>query len=272
MLIETHLNTQLRPHPSLGPDYSICDDTKLIYNMKASFAPAYEKDYFNTEYKEQYGKTYLEDEIQLRSLAKKRLQKMKPYLSKEASIFELGCAYGFFLDEATRAGYSSSGIDISQETIQYAKNKLKAQAFSSTLIDFNLLENSLDAICAFYVIEHIPQQKTYFKKIATSLKKGGIFAFALPSIYGPLFRHHPQKWLSTHPKDHFVDYSPKSIKKVLTLYDLSLVKLWPPSFHPERLKFYPKFYTKTKLFSSIYKIYAQALSYGDTIEGIAIKK
>ena len=174
----------------------------------------------------------------------------------------------FFLDEACQAGFSAQGLELSQRAAAYAKKNLKLNVHESSFMLYPLEPESWDIICAFYVLEHIPQQRSLFTKIAKALKKGGLFCFALPSTYGPLFRRQPQKWMQSHPLDHFADYSPQSLKKILALYDLSLYKLWPATYHPERLGAI----WRKKHIAALYRLYARALHYGDTLEGIAVKK
>ena len=292
MLLEAHLPARLCPHPRLGSDYLLCKKNGVIYYSKASLPSHYEEDYFFKEYKEQYGCSYLEDESSLRCLARRRLgilSSCPPYQrllqshphshphshsnkgkASQAFLLEIGCAFGFFLDEARQAGFSVQGLELSQKASDYAKEHLKLQVHKESFLSYPLEANSCELICAFYVIEHIPQQRSLFKKISASLKKGGLFFFALPSTYGPLFHRQQEKWLQTHPGDHFVDYSPQSLKKILRLYGLSLYKLWPASYHPERFTDFSLW--KRKPFPSLYPFFARTLNYGDTIEGIALKK
>ena len=288
MFLETHLPAKLCPHPRLSSDYSLCKKNKVIYYRKAALPSHYEEDYFFKEYKEQYGRTYIEDETYLRHLARKRLAAIEACLSRQkvsqkklqidiqsssakaakTALLEIGCAFGFFLDEASQAAFAVQGLELSQKAAAFAQENLKLKVYEASFMAYPLEAESWDVICAFYVLEHIPQQRSVFTKIARALKKGGLFCFALPSTYGPLFRSHPQKWMQSHPVDHFVDYSPQSLKKVFALYGLSLYKLWPATYHPERLG---ALWTKQP-FASLYRFYARALRYGDTLEGIAIKK
>ena len=273
MPLETHLPAKLCPHPRLSSDYALCQKNKVIYYRKAALAPHYEEDYFFKEYKEQYGHTYLEDEAHLRHLARKRLRSLKACLSRpkktKLSLFEIGCAFGFFLDEARQAAFSVQGLELSRQAAAYAKAKLKLKVHEGSFMSCPLLEHeSWDVICAFYVLEHIPQQRSLLTKIAKALKKGGLFCFSVPSTYGPLFRRHPEKWMQSHPQDHFVDYSPQSLKKSLALYNLKLCKLQPAAYHPERLG---SLWQKQPL-AFLYRLWARSLCYGDTLEGIAVKK
>ena len=275
MQIEKHLKSNLVNVPSLNSQFKLCEKTKVLYFInKNKKKNNYEKDYFFLDYKNQYGKDYIEDEKNLRNLAQKRLKKIEKYFikyskTKKFKLFEIGTALGFFLDEARlrNSTWVVEGVEVSKMASQYAQKKLKLKVRNLDFLQTNLKEKSLDAICAYYVLEHFPRQKSVFKKMSKALKKGGIFSFALPSTFGPLYHFNKKSWIATHPQDHFVDYNPKSLKNILSLYNLNLIATWPSSYHQERLPFFLKIFIP----NFIYKAIARFLSYGDTFEGIAIK-
>lgn len=222
----------------------------------------YGEDYFLSEYKNQYGRTYLEDEVNLRQMANRRLDRIKGYMKPQSQVFEIGCATGFFLDEARKRGHTVSGIEISPFASAYARDSLgldvKTEPFGQT-------SSTYDAVFAFYVLEHIPDQKFAFQKIADMLKPGGIFAFAIPSSNGPTLRYNPEAWIKTHPQDHFADYSPDSLRQILPHYSMKLCECWPASYHPARARGILRN-------PWIFRQYANLTCFGDTMEGVAQKK
>ena len=274
MNIEIHPNTKLEKVKLLNSDYLKCKNSGVIYYTKAKIEESYEEDYFFQDYKNQYGKSYLEDEFNLRNLAKIRLEKIKNYIKKNSniSLYEIGCAYGYFLDEAQKLGWKTKGVEVSEFASEYARKNFNLNISSNNFLEEKIENNSLDIFCAYFVLEHLEKQKSVFEKISKSLKSGGVFSFALPSTFGPLYQLNKKKWIETHPKDHFVDYNPKSLKKILSYYNLSLVKTSPVSFHPERFNIFLSKIIPNFIFVPVYKCLAEIFSYGDTFQGIAIKK
>lgn len=224
----------------------------------------YGADYFLSEYKNQYGKTYLEDEANLRAMARRRLQLLLRWC-RAGSLFEIGAACGFFLDEARIAGFSVSGLEISPFAAAHARSLgLDVREDSFPGPPHAESENKFDAVCAFYVLEHIEDQKAAFSRISRMLKPGGAFMFALPSSFGPTLRWNPERWIETHPADHFADYSPASLQQVLPRYGMRLVQTRPASYHPARARGLLRI-------PLAFRLYADAFSFGDTMEGLAVK-
>lgn len=252
--------------------YLISPHTGVIYYKNAK-SLKYSDAYFTSEYKKQYGKTYIEDEVNLRKLAKNRLKNIMKFIRPPATLLEIGCAAGFFLDEAKKSGYTVFGLETSSYAAEYAVNKLGLRVIQHSFTDNPLpvikenFGDTFDITAAFYTVEHFPDQKTAFQNISDLTRSKGIFACSLPSTYGPLFNNNSAKWVQTHPEDHFADYSPSSIRKILPLYGFSLYHSSPASFHPGRLHRY----FNLPAMSFLYRFFARIFSYGDTMEIIAKK-
>ncbi len=263
--MEPHLDVPPVPHPKLSDRYGLCPETGVVY-YKHAHNVSYEGDYFLDEYKAQYGRTYFEDETHLRALSRRRLELLAG--RTEGSLFELGCAAGYFLDEARRAGFDSvRGLEISGYAAKHARERLGLDVQTRGFLEADDAPARYDVVAAFYVIEHFAEQRTVFQKIARMLKPGGRFVFALPSVHGPLFEYDPARWEDTHPADHFADYGPGSLRKALKHYGLRLLAARPSSYHPERARGLKG----SRLFRPFYKAYADFACYGDTFEGVAIK-
>ncbi|MBD0316914.1 MAG: class I SAM-dependent methyltransferase [Thermoleophilia bacterium] len=77
-----------------------------------------------------------------------------------ARVLDLGCGAGV---PATRAivghGHAALGVDVSRDQIERArKNVPEADFVVASALDLELPPGSLDAIVAFYVIEHMPRE------------------------------------------------------------------------------------------------------------------
>jgi SAM-dependent methyltransferase len=219
------------------------------------------------EYKNQYNKTYYEDEINLRSLAKRRLQIIHRYTSShQKSLLEIGCAAGFFLDEAKKLGWKVRGLEISPTEVEFAQKTLGLDVKSGS-IDLLSEDDQFDVICLFFVMEHIPDYLNFLNQLVQRIPSGGFIALALPSMNGPSFKTSPEEWFKTHPKDHFYDFTPKSLGEVMVRLGFQILYAEPMSYHPQRDKGW-----RGKLPGFLYRSFSKFTVYGDTFQILAQKK
>lgn len=258
---------KLKKHPKYPEEYEVCENTNTFFYKKAK-ERHYSDSYFMEEYKSQYKKTYYEDEANLRLIAKKRLHILFSMMkTKPRNILEIGSAAGFFLDESRYLGFSAKGLELSKSEVLYSKNKLNLDVDCISFFNFESIEKFMVIAC-FFVLEHLKEQEVALQKIFSLLDANGFLLLAIPSLYGPSFKTNSVEWFATHPEDHFVDYSPSSIKKTLNYFGADIVFMEPMSFHPKRDRGYlGKF--PLKLF---YKQIAKQINYGDTLFLIAKRR
>lgn len=113
---------------------------------------------------------------------------LAPY-SFSAGI-DVGCGNGYFTRSFEKAGYQMTGYDISLPMLNRAKELSAKQHLKSEYVLGDILslkvKNRADfALAINDCINYIPQKKvkTAFSKIASSLKKGGVFIFDVSSEY-----------------------------------------------------------------------------------------
>ncbi|MBM9547754.1 class I SAM-dependent methyltransferase [Leptospira sp. 201903074] len=260
---------QFRPHQKYPEFYEECHHTGVLRYLPAKVRE-YGDSYFMEEYKAQYKKSYYEDELNLRSMAKRRLSVLERVGAnpKGASLLEIGSAAGFFLDEAQRAGYLTRGLELSPKEVEYAKSKLSLDVDQKSVLAIGTQEwkETFDVLAAFFVVEHIEEIDGVWERLTSWLKPGGFLYLALPSSFGPSFQTNPSVWFATHPSDHFFDYSVHSLKKLLSILGFEVNYVRPMSYHS-----YRDLSPRGKLPEWLYRLYANSFAYGDTIELIAKK-
>ncbi|PQP34957.1 hypothetical protein C6A37_05070 [Desulfobacteraceae bacterium SEEP-SAG9] len=163
---------------------------------------------------------------------------MQPVVDKSADLIELqnktgkgklldiGCGYGFFLEEMALRGWQVQGIEISPTGRQYAKNRLNLEVYSEPLENLALPANTFDVVTLFYVIEHVLDPLALLRAVKRILKPGGLVLLRWPHttpivrILGPLSR----KLDLYHTPYHIHDFSPKTIKRLLELSDFEAIE------------------------------------------------
>ncbi len=156
---------------------------------------------------------------------------MKPVVVKSANLIEswtktgrgrlldIGCGYGFFLQEMNSRGWQVEGIEISRQGRRYVQNRWNIHVHSEPLEDLALHERSFDVVTLFYVIEHVLDPLRLLTEVKRVLKSDGLVLLRWPhstpivKILGPMSR----KLDLYHTPYHLYDFSPKTINKLLVL-------------------------------------------------------
>ncbi len=241
---------------------------------------AYAKDYFFAEYKNQYGKTYLDDFEQIKQFGLARMDNILKVLNGQNydiddTILDIGCAYGPFLAAANQKSFVPYGTDISIDAIEYVNNSLSFKAVASPFSKFDVLKafgkdspknGMFRVVTMWYVIEHFQNLDEVLKKVNSLLVPGGVFAFSTPNALGISRKVNASSFFAQSPHDHFSIWDKKSARKILRQYGFSMKKVVFTGIHRHR---YPRILQKLPLF--IIKMLAKILCFGDTFEVYCVK-
>ncbi len=108
-----------------------------------------------------------------------RLDWIKPQLSRESTIVDLGCGYGRLVNELSEAGFTNAaGLDSSKAMIQRAKRENPQLSFGvADARSTELADRTVDAVLLFAVLTSIPeseQQRRVIDECARILRPGGL--------------------------------------------------------------------------------------------------
>ncbi len=259
-------------HRSFNESLHRCRRCGIVYNSAYRQA-SYNENYFLSEYKKQYGRSYLEDFESIYMIARKRLELILSLIDrdkrKDLSLLDLGSALGFFLKGALDAGVAYvKGIEVSHYACQYCRDEFGIETINKSFQDIDD-PGEFDIITAWYFLEHCQDPMAAISRIYRVLKPDGVFAMAVPSVFGPLFCFNKTEWINTHPTDHRIDFSPKTAVKVLKNAGFRDIRINAGGFHPERIiREDSMFYNP---FSKIYRVISDMIPFSDTIEVYAVK-
>jgi len=273
------------PHHSIARfndrTYRKCSKCASIYMDRACPPPVeYSNKYFFEQYKNQYGKTYLEDFENIKKSGIHRLDIIKKYLKSDIQqtpvLLDIGCAYGPFLSASLESGFAPVGIDPSEDAVNYVQQKLNINGIHGffPIPDSPILTaNSYDVITLWYVLEHFTDCVPVFAEIQKLLKPNGILAFSTPSFSGVSGRKNMNKFLAANPADHYTIWSPKMCKKALEIAGFKVKKIVIAGHHPERFPLLGKLAMNRKNF--LYWLLlgiSKLFRLGDTFEVYAVKQ
>jgi 2-polyprenyl-3-methyl-5-hydroxy-6-metoxy-1,4-benzoquinol methylase len=163
---------------------------------------------------------YLEDKPTLQKNFSARLRTLRRF-SSGGNLFEIGCAYGFFLEIAQRH-WNTEGCDVSEEACRYAQQ----QGLKGTCGEFlNLAvnEDHYEVVALWDTIEHLARPDLYVQKASRLLKRGGILCATTGDIGSAIARLRKHRWRLIHPPTHLYYFDRSTIERLFMKYGLDIV-------------------------------------------------
>ena len=264
---------------------------------------AYTAQYFFEEYREQYGKTYVEDFQKIKGEGKIRLRVLKeciaacrtpdhvtrvkrygPFdgdlrgyglesqeLLRGKTILDAGCALGPFLDAAREEGMVPYGIDLSRDAVQYVEDTLGIPARVADIEDFDPLGafgiESFHVVSLWYVIEHLSRVGRVLERVRSMLREGGWLIFSTPNGRGISSHRSPRSFREQSPIDHVTIWNITQTKRTLRKNGFVIRAVRTPSHHPERFPTLVRTFIGSKGCAFLEKLFY----FGDTFEVYAQK-
>lgn len=247
-----------------------CRFCGTVFNS-AYFPDKYSDEYFTTDYRKQYGKTYEDDYCNIREFSLKRLKNIFSLINAEntKSIVDVGSALGFFLETAYDLGIKDcTSLEVSKYAVDYIRIHYPFKIINNSF-DLYIPDQKYDIVTAWYYIEHTADICGTIEKLSSMVSANGILAFSVPSSFSPMFYFMRNNFFTNHPKDHRADLTPKSVKIILKQLGYRKIVIRPASYHPERIVSKNKIYFK--IFSAIYRFFSDITGFSDTIEVYALK-
>jgi len=207
--------------PENGRNLMQCQNCGLIYvspRVDANELYAlYGETYFHNDESGVVGYTnYLADEANIRKTARRRMKHLERFV-QPGKMLDIGCAVGFFLDEAHQRGWQVQGLDVSAYAVQYVKERFGFDAQHGSFTDLAISPGTLDLITLWDVIEHVPDPKAYVQKAAALLRPGGIIALATPDVESLPAKLTGKRWVGYKlSEEHLYYFSINTLKRMLT--------------------------------------------------------
>ena len=149
-------------------------------------------------------------------------------LSKKGELLDYGCGTGEFLQEASRQGWRTTGIEPSSKARDQAQGKLPNQIVANLGELSN--DKTYDVITLFHVLEHVHQLRTSLEKIINHLKSTGYIIIAVPNPYSHDATYYGPTWAGYDVPRHLYHFSKKSMLLFEKEFGLELVAIHPMLF------------------------------------------
>jgi SAM-dependent methyltransferase len=158
----------------------------------------------------------------------------RPHLPPGASLLDVGCAHGWFLQAAAAAGYRATGLEPDCDVAARAC-ALGAPVIKGFFPDALAPGETYDAICFNDVFEHLPDAHAMAEAARARLNPGGVLILNLPLAEGAVFRlarmaarlglRGPlgRMWQQGLPSPHLAYYSADALLRLLKAHGFAPV-------------------------------------------------
>jgi 2-polyprenyl-3-methyl-5-hydroxy-6-metoxy-1,4-benzoquinol methylase len=130
-------------------------------------------------------------------------------------LFEVGCGAGFFLKAAERAGWSVSGIELSEEACRFGRDRLGLDILQEFAEYLSAAPSNTDAVVMFDTIEHLFDPRAALTSIAGTLVAGGQILIGTPNFQALSRRLLGASWAVLSPLEHMFYFEDRTLRTLL---------------------------------------------------------
>lgn len=155
-----------------------------------------------------------------------KLPRFLPYVIGKNTL-DFGCGGGFVAYALSFIAKSSTGIDISENAVAYAKKRFRHANYAC--MDFvQLLETTkqYDFVYSSEVIEHVSEVNLYMKTLAHLVKKGGYAYITTPDLGHPKVPENITEWSMLCPPIHVQHFTRKTVDILFRRYGFKVIKFY----------------------------------------------
>lgn len=136
-------------------------------------------------------------------------------LRAPGEMLEIGCAYGFFLDEARARGWRVRGIEPSAYAAQRARERFGLDVVTDAFTELAAEQESVDVVALWDVIEHLPNPRETLELVHEWLRPHGVLALSTGNITSLSARLHGPDWSLMSPPWHQFYFSRPTLRRLL---------------------------------------------------------
>lgn len=198
-----------------------CNNCKLKY-----FYPAFEGGAYFYNFFQQYRWYYQVDKQEFITV-----QKIIP---RHGKVLDIGCGFGHFASYVDSTKYV--GLELHEKAADYARNN-GLQVVSQTIQEHAILHvGQYDVICAFQVLEHVSDPRTFIMSCYECLKPNGLLVLSVPNADS--FVGDTINGCLNLPPHHLTWWSEECLKKLPEIFHL---KPWALILEPLERVHFPRY-------------------------------
>lgn len=155
-----------------------------------------------------------------------KLPRFLPYALGKKTL-DFGCGGGFIANALSYIASSSTGIDINENAIAYARQHFKrANYFCMDFAQLLETKEKYDFVYSSEVIEHVSDINLYMKTLAHLIEKGGYAYITTPDLDHPKVPENITDWPMLCPPIHVQHFTKKTAEKLFERYGFKINKFY----------------------------------------------
>jgi SAM-dependent methyltransferase len=134
-------------------------------------------------------------------------------------VLEIGCGTGEFIQRLRHLGLNVEGIELNEDAVAAARRS-GLPVHRVTLSELARIGRQFDAICAFQVLEHVPNPKTFLADALGLLSDGGRLILSVPN--SDAFIRHARLDLLNEPPHHMTQWNERALRFLTQILPIEL--------------------------------------------------
>jgi len=200
-----------------------CSTCSLLFRREMPAQDAvsrlYTDEYFAAAGRASKGEGYLDyvaDEQVHRRNARRRLKLLQKFVEPRA-LLDVGCAAGFFLEEARQRGWMVCGVELAPSMVRMARERYGLDIVEGSFADAEFSAESFDCVTMWDYIEHSLDPVGDLRHAHDLLRPGGIVALSTGDVGSLLARLSGRRWHLLTPRHHNYFFSRPTLQQALTM-------------------------------------------------------
>ncbi|MEQ8319680.1 MAG: methyltransferase domain-containing protein [Rhodospirillales bacterium] len=212
-----------------GDDYLRCPECGFITRKHIPSADDVDELFSESYFKGNEYADYLRERDSLEENFRSRVESLLNYIDapKTKRLFEIGCAYGFFLNTAKGHFAALRGIDISRSAVEYGQTELGLDMESGDYLD-TASASDFDIFCIWDSIPVIREPERYISKMADDITQGGLLAVSCGDVGSLNARMRGTNWRIIRQKTILHNFTRKSLTILLERHGFQVIDVLYP--------------------------------------------
>ena len=155
-----------------------------------------------------------------------KLPRFIPYTMGKSTL-DFGCGGGFVAYALSFVAKTSSGVDISENAVEYAKQRFKrANYYCMDFVQLLESKDKYDFVHSSEVIEHVSDINLYMQVLKHLVKKDGYLYITTPDLGHPKVPEDITKWDVFWPPIHVQHFTRKTVTILFERYGFKIIKFY----------------------------------------------